>query len=94
MKNPKELTNYIEIISGSTFFKKDQEDLKEEIKNLEDHMNSRSLRIAKLRQEKKLMKTFNHKKKSSLKIEAEYELVLKQLVLAKALLSELDLKDY
>lgn len=32
LKNPKELTNYIETISGSTFFKKEQEDLKEEIR--------------------------------------------------------------
>lgn len=36
-----------------------------------------------------MMKTFKHQKKSQLKIESEYELVLKQLVLAKALLSEL-----
>jgi len=28
LKNPKELTNYIETVSGSTFFKKEQDDLK------------------------------------------------------------------
>lgn len=89
LKSPKELTNYIETISGSTFFRKEQDELNQQIQNIQDHMNVRSMRVVKLKQEKKLLKTLNHQKNSSLKMQAEYELLLKQIILAKAYLSEL-----
>lgn len=50
MKNPKDLTNYLEIISGSIFFKKDQEEIKEQLQNIEEHMNSNNIKILKLKQ--------------------------------------------
>lgn len=94
LKSPKELTNYIEVISGSTFFKKQQEELAASIKKLEAEMNATSLRVAKLKQEKKQIKNFNHQKNSCLKIQTEYEQLLKQIILVKMNISLLDIKEF
>lgn len=34
LKSPKELTNYIETISGSIFFRKEQDELKQQIQDI------------------------------------------------------------
>ena len=94
LKNPKELTNYIENVSGSTFFKKEQEELQNEIKDIESHIDNRSLRLSKLRQEKKHLKSFNQEKISTLQKQREYEEIVKQIVLVKSYLSEMEIKEF
>lgn len=50
-------------------------------------MANQSIKVSKLKQEKKHLKNFQNQKNSSLKIQAEYELLLRQILLAKAYLS-------
>jgi glutamyl/glutaminyl-tRNA synthetase len=57
-------------------------------------MNATSLRVAKLKQEKKQIKNFNHQKNSCLKIQTEYEQLLKQIILVKMNISLLDIKEF
>ena len=59
LKSPKDLTNYLENVSGSTFFRKQQEELQEEIKEIESHIENRAQKLSKLRQEKKNLKKFH-----------------------------------
>jgi hypothetical protein len=57
-------------------------------------MEGRSVKLSKLRQEKKHLKNFNSHKNEAIQLHNEYEELLKQIFLVKSYLSELDIKEF
>ena len=67
LKTPIELTSHLENISGSAFFKRDQDELKKQYDELQEVVNNEGTKLIKLRLEKKNIKKLNNSKESVVK---------------------------
>ena len=93
LKTPIELTSHLENISGSAFFKRDQDELKKQYDELQEVVNNEGNKLIKLRLEKKNIKKLNNSKESVVKAQREYENYLRKMFLVKSYLSELEIRE-
>jgi chromosome segregation ATPase len=93
LKNPKELTALFETVSGSAYFRNDQQELKKELSRIEEVVQAETAKLVKLRLERKNIKKMHISKDSSAKSQADYERVVRRMLLAKMCMGEMEIKE-
>ena len=83
LKDPEEMQEHLEVISGSHFFKKEQKDCEQDLQVIRGEMSKAAEDVARLKADKKRIKLFHQAKGEREKSVEQYEELALGIMIAK-----------